>query len=141
MCASPFEANDEIIFLDTETVIAIHEEALIEGGLAGILNLSALESALHRPQNAFDYEGCKNLIRLASVLWHGVSSAHAFCDANKRTALLTCLAFLEVNGLELHSSVHEDEAGNFIECAYKTNTFEIPLLEEFLRVRLVWIEV
>ena len=137
--STSFEAIDEIIFLSADNIIAIHEYALIEGGLAGTLNINALHGALHRPQNLHDYEGSVNLVELAAVLWHGISSAHAFCDANKRTALLASLAFLEANGLELKQSVPTSEPGRKIDAWYKADDFTLGNLVTYLQARVEWI--
>ncbi|MDE0383547.1 MAG: type II toxin-antitoxin system death-on-curing family toxin [Defluviicoccus sp.] len=60
-----------------------HEYALRNGGAPGILNESAIESALARP-----YHGYHRLIhQKAAALVHAVVSNHGFADGNKRTAL------------------------------------------------------
>lgn len=94
MAVAFFRADDAIDLLTYDQVIQIHDVALIEGGLPGLLNRGAIESALFRPQNLYDYEACDDLVILAASLWYGLSSAHGFCDGNKRTAILSAFAFL-----------------------------------------------
>ena len=60
-------------------------------------NEGLLESAVTRPQMVAWYEGV-DLVREAALLGVGISQAQAFLDANKRTAYLALVTFLEVNG-------------------------------------------
>ena len=57
----------------------------------------ALESAIFRPQTGY----YKDLIEEASALWESLSQNHPFVDGNKRTAMVTSLGFLAVNGLRV----------------------------------------
>lgn len=43
----------------------------------------------------------------AAVLLHRICQAHAFEDANKRTAWLACVTFLELNGLTIKPGLHQ----------------------------------
>lgn len=38
---------------------------------------------------------------MAAAYWYSLSENHPFVDGNKRTALLACETFLNLNGLEL----------------------------------------
>lgn len=140
MTSMCLDEGEEIVFVSIESVHDIHELALTEGGLAGSLKIEDLESALGRPQNAHYYNGECDLIILAAYLWHGVSSAHGYCDANKRTALLAALAFLQANGIEIDDNVDAEEPGVFVLEHYENKTFEIPILDKYLRPRCRWIQ-
>ncbi len=59
-----------------------------------------LESALARPLNFFSF-GEEDIIVLAVALMAGIARAHAFEQANKRTALEAMWHFLRVNGYDL----------------------------------------
>lgn len=89
------------VFLTTDTVLRIHARSLAEfGGLAGIADPGAVESAVMAVQNHFNYTG-GDLFDLAGVLlWH-LASDHPFADGNKRVALASALVFLTINGVEL----------------------------------------
>lgn len=92
-----------------ETVLAVHEEQLAEhGGLPGIRDLGAVQSALARPHNLVDYENCVDLARLAAAYAYGIARNHGFADGNKRTALVTADLFLMLNGYELTSTPAEN---------------------------------
>ncbi len=69
-------------------------------------DLGLLESALHRPQNAYVY-GQKDIFILASVLGTGIVKNHPFLDGNKRTGFVAAALFLESNG-ESFQSTEED---------------------------------
>ena len=88
-----------------EVVLAVHDEQLAtHGGLAGIRDRGAIESALARPRNLAAYEACDDVARLAAAYAYGIARNHGFADGNKRTALVTADLFLMLNGYELVSS-------------------------------------
>lgn len=92
-----------------EVVLAVHDEQLaIHGGLSGIRDLGALESALARPRNLVAYDDCEDVARLAAAYAFGIAKNHCFIDGNKRTALVTTDLFLMLNGYELVSSATEN---------------------------------
>ena len=59
-----------------------------------------LESALARPRNFFAF-GEEDIVVLAVVLMAGIARAHAFEQANKRTAFEAMWHFLRQNGCDL----------------------------------------
>ena len=88
-----------------EVVLAVHDEQLAaHGGLAGVRDRGAVESALARPRNLAAYEACDDEARLAAAYAYGITRNHGFADGNKRTALVTADLFLMLNGYELVSS-------------------------------------
>lgn len=90
----------EPVWLPVELVIAIHEEQLREfGGPGGIRDLGALESALGRPRNRWVYEQ-GDLPDLAAAYAFGIARNHPFVDGNKRTALVSLVTFLGLNGID-----------------------------------------
>jgi death-on-curing protein len=88
-------------FLSTNHVLRIHARSLAEfGGLAGLSDPGAVESAVMAVHNHFNYTG-GDLFDLAGVLlWH-LASDHPFADGNKRAALASALVFLAINGVDL----------------------------------------
>ena len=99
----------EIVWVLDEAVLAIHDEQLAEhGGLTGIRDLGAVQSALVRPRNLAGYEDCDDLARLAAAYAYGIARNHGFADGNKRTALVTADLFLMLNGYELTSMPAEN---------------------------------
>jgi death-on-curing protein len=83
--------------------LAIHDEQLAEhGGLPGVRDMGALESALTRPQNRAAYEDA-SVPELAAAYAFGIARNHPFVDGNKRTALVVAELFLEINGYGLNA--------------------------------------
>ena len=99
----------EIVWILDEVVLAVHDEQLAEhGGLPGIRDLGAMQSALARPRNLASHEDCDDLARLAAAYAYGIARNHGFADGNKRTALVTADLFLMLNGYQLSSSPAEN---------------------------------
>ena len=95
----------KIAWVLDEVVLAVHDEQLAEhGGLSGIRDRGAVESALARPRNLAVYAACDDLARLAAAYAYGIARNHGFADGNKRTALVIADLFLMLNGHELVSS-------------------------------------
>jgi death-on-curing protein len=85
-------------WVQANVVKAIHAEQLsLYGGVDGIRDEGALESALARPQNLAAY-GEPDAADLVAAYVFGLARNHAFTDANKRTAWITARVFLEDNG-------------------------------------------
>ncbi|NZD59675.1 type II toxin-antitoxin system death-on-curing family toxin [Rhizobium sp. WYCCWR 11290] len=73
------------------------------GGLAGLRDEAALESALGRPMHKANY-GCDDVIELAAAYLFGLARNHAFVDGNKRIAIVTAGVFLLENGYEIETT-------------------------------------
>jgi death on curing protein len=85
----------------TDVVWAIHDRQLSEhGGLDGIRDRSAVESALARAQNLAAY-GTPDAASLAAAYAFGLARNHGFADGNKRTAWVVARLFLADNGFIL----------------------------------------
>ena len=84
-----------------EAVVAIHEKVLqAHGGSAGIRAAALLESAVAAPQASFGGEPLiKGGVEIAAAYLFYLCRNHPLVDGNKRTALASCLVFLESNDL------------------------------------------
>lgn len=60
-------------------------------------DLGLLEAGCARPLNRHAY-GMTDLFELAAAYAFGIAKAHAFVDGNKRTAFVTAVGFLRMNG-------------------------------------------
>ena len=90
-----------MIFLNKSDIIAIQERAIKEfGGLHGIRDEGALESAVIAIVNRFHYEQA-DLVACAATYGYHIAKAHAFIDGNKRTAAIATETFLLVNDARL----------------------------------------
>ncbi len=89
-------------WLDQELVLALYEDIVAaSGGAFGVRDAGLLESALARPLNRYQYEGCEDLLELAATYAAGLSGNHPFIDGNKRVAFVAMGQFLDDNGLRL----------------------------------------
>ena len=90
------------VWLDQRALALLHAESLAEhGGLWGLRDEAALESALARPRNVHTYERSADLARLAAAYGFGLIRGHPFTDGNKPAGFLAIGLFLELNGFEL----------------------------------------
>ena len=71
------------------------------GGLIGVRDENALESALARARQKWTHEPESDLARLAADYAFGICSSHPFRDGNKRISFLAAVIFLGLNGLDL----------------------------------------
>lgn len=91
----------EPVWLSATLAIAIHDRQLSEhGGPSGVRDEGALESALARPRNRWEY-GEDDLGALAAAYAFGIARNHPFVDGNKRTAWVLARSFLALNAAEL----------------------------------------
>ena len=91
-------------WVSSKVLYAVHEEQLAEhGGLAGLRDANALESAVARAGQLANY-GTPDAADLAAALGFGIARNHPFSDGNKRTAFVAVELFLSLNGLELNAS-------------------------------------
>lgn len=82
--------------LDAPWVLRVHD-FIVEnyGGLPGVLSTNTLEAALARPFCGYFHTHSAQ----ASALMHGLATAHAFADGNKRTAVACTLVSLDAAGI------------------------------------------
>ncbi|MBW5284138.1 type II toxin-antitoxin system death-on-curing family toxin [Burkholderia gladioli] len=92
--------------ISAKTVLDIHDEILrTEPGLSGDLGIGRLEGALSRVQNRILYEGLEDVFGIAAMYAVALARGHVFNDANKRTALVTALTYLSIQGVDVPRSV------------------------------------
>ena len=80
---------------------------------AGIKDITVLESAIERPkQTIFGKDAYQTIFEKAAALMESLAKNHPFHNANKRTAFLSMVTFLSINGYEFEMDQHEAE--NFV---------------------------
>ena len=97
------------------------------GGLPGIRDAGALESALFRPQTGY-YE---DIVAEAAALMESLAINHPFVDGNKRVAFAAADVFLRINGWRLARSADQIYAEMI--ALFEAGTFDIKHLEPWLR--------
>jgi death-on-curing protein len=76
----------QLRLLTVEEVIIIHDTVLNAGELAGLAKDVSLDGALARVDFRVQYNMITDVYELAAMYAVAISQAHAFRDANKRTA-------------------------------------------------------
>lgn len=87
-------------FLSLEDVLLIHDEQLeAYGGIQGIRDKGLLESAVMTAQASFGGEYLhQTLFEMVAAYAFHIAENQPFLDGNKRTALVSALVFLDING-------------------------------------------
>jgi len=80
------------------------------GGLPGIRDAGALESAAARPANLVSYGNVDSIAELGAALAWAILRNHPFADGNKRAAFAGLALFLDLNGYKLTCSEVEETA-------------------------------
>jgi death-on-curing protein len=108
--------SDAIRHLTVSAVKAIHAEVLAaHGGARGIRDEALLESAVAAPQaTMMGRPLITDPIETAAAYLFYLCRNHAFIDGNKRTALASCLVFLESNGLLSVTKLPADQWEEFV---------------------------
>lgn len=88
-----------IKYLTVNEVIQMHDKMIsLEGGLLGIRDYNSLCSAVDAPRAAlFGMEMYPTIEEKAAVYIYHITCNHAFNDANKRTAFIAAITFLNLN--------------------------------------------
>jgi death on curing protein len=88
-------------FVERDVIDALHAEQLKRhGGLPGLRDENALNSALDRPKNKVMYEE-PDVFQLAAAYLYGLSKNHPYSDGNKRIAIIAAAVFVQDNGYAL----------------------------------------
>ncbi|QHN01980.1 type II toxin-antitoxin system death-on-curing family toxin [Granulicella sp. WH15] len=80
------------------------------GGLAGVRDENALQSAIARPEHLEAYGELTSPAELGAALAWAILRNHPFADGNKRAAFAGLTMFLELNGYDLNCSQVEETA-------------------------------
>jgi death on curing protein len=93
---------NDCFHLTINIVREIHEEALSRfGGLKGVRDENLLASAVLTPQSSFGGKSpYTDLIDIAAAYPFYICGNHPFLDGNKRTAMMSAIVFLRLNGIE-----------------------------------------
>ena len=98
MSATP----EDCFHLTVDVVREIHDEALKSfGGLKGVRDEALLAPAVLSPQSTFGGKSpYTDLADVAAAYLFYICRNHPFLDGNKRTAMMTAIVFLRLNGIE-----------------------------------------
>ncbi|HEU0014829.1 MAG TPA: type II toxin-antitoxin system death-on-curing family toxin [Longimicrobium sp.] len=89
----------EPLWLERSWVDAIHYQQLTRfGGLFGVRDEGAVESALARARNQWEYAEERDIAHLAAAYGFGLTRSHGYSDGNKRVGFVSMAVFLDLNG-------------------------------------------
>ncbi|UQA34243.1 type II toxin-antitoxin system death-on-curing family toxin [Streptomyces sp. HNA39] len=119
------------VYLSSEDILVIAEHAC-DGMQIVVRDAGLLESAAHRPSAAmFGEEAYPDLIDKAAALLQSLAVNHPLFDGNKRTAWLSCVTFLAMNGVDLRPDI--DAAERLVIDVATGETDEIKVISQGLR--------
>lgn len=92
-----------MIYLNQNQVLKLHEKIITEfGGIHGIRNEAALQSALANPLQTFaGLDLYPTIVDKAVQLCFGIIKNHPFLDGNKRLGLHLMLVLIHINSLKI----------------------------------------
>lgn len=98
-------------YLTLGEIVFLHRSILeTSGGLAGLRDLGALESALAQPRASFGGEDLHaTVIEKAAALSFSIVRNHPFLDGNKRVGHAAMETFLVLNGFEIEAGIDDQE--------------------------------
>ena len=86
----------------SEVLLILQDQVRRYGGTYGVRDPALLSSALAMPSATFEGKYLhKTLFDQAAAYAFHICQNHPFIDGNKRTALVSALVFLSLNGVEL----------------------------------------
>ncbi|MFF8376907.1 type II toxin-antitoxin system death-on-curing family toxin [Streptomyces sp. NPDC015661] len=119
------------VYLSAEDVLLVAEHAVDDQKVV-VRDAGLLESAVHRPSAAmFGEEAYPDLLDKAAALLQSLAINHPFIDGNKRTAWLSCVTFLAMNGVQLRPDI--DAAERLVIAVATGETDEVKAIAQGLR--------
>ncbi|MFD0425579.1 type II toxin-antitoxin system death-on-curing family toxin [Streptomyces parvus] len=123
------------VYLSSEDILVIAGYACDDMQIV-VRDAGLLESAAHRPSAAmFGEEAYPDLIDKAAALLQSLAVNHPLFDGNKRTAWLSCVTFLAMNGVDLRPDI--DAAERLVIDVATGETDEIKVISQGLRNLIV----
>lgn len=99
------------VWVRVDVLLNVHRRLIDSyGGLQGVRDENALNSAVARPQQLEAYGGIDSAAHLGAALAWALLRNHPFADGNKRTAFAALVIFLTRNGYRLTRSQVEETA-------------------------------
>ncbi|MFF8512904.1 type II toxin-antitoxin system death-on-curing family toxin [Streptomyces sp. NPDC015492] len=119
------------VYLSAEDVLVVAGHAVDDQDVV-VRDVGLLESAVHRPSAAmFGEEAYPDLLDKAAALLQSLAVNHPFLDGNKRTAWLSCVTFLAMNGVQLRPDI--DAAERLVIAVATGEIDEVKVISQGLR--------
>lgn len=103
---------EHVIFLSVDDVLLLHADTInVDGGSHGVRDHGLLDAAVAMPRQQFSGAFLhEDLAAMAAAYFFHIAQNHPFIDGNKRAAVMSALAFLQANNVELSMAPQELEA-------------------------------
>jgi death on curing protein len=125
---------NEPVWISLTTLHLLHDRQLeLFGGLHGLRDEGAIDSALSRPVNAWAYDQAADVETLAATYLVALARQQGYLDGNKRSALAAMLVFLKLNGRTLTAPGSELYA---IVIAAATNEIDVAQVAAWVRLHV-----
>ena len=100
-----------MIAIKLEHILQINAMVVTKfGGMVMMRDLGRLEAAVAtQHQEVFGRELYLTVFEKAAAMLRGIIADHPFVDGNKRTAMLTAMTYLELNGYQFVARIGEIE--------------------------------
>ncbi|MEV0784731.1 Fic family protein [Streptomyces sp. NPDC050423] len=119
------------IYLSSEDILVIAEHACPDMQIV-VRDAGLLESAAHRPSAAmFGEEAYPDVVDKAAALLQSLAINRPLFDGNKRTAWLSCVTFLAMNGVDLRPDI--DAAERLVIAVATGEADEVKVISQGLR--------
>lgn len=131
--------NDNIKVLSKENIECLHTVALEDfGGSNGIRDKGLLDSVCVAPyQSVFGQDLYPTIYDKAAKLLFDFANYQIFIDGNKRTAVYTCIAFLNINNYDLLLS-NNDLYNLTMDVA--NNRIDLPEISEIIKNNVICVK-
>ena len=94
----------EPLWLERAWVDALHFQQLKRfGGLFGVRDGGAIESALARARNQWEYAEARDIAILSAAYGFGLARSYGYSDGNKRVGFVAMAVFLDLDGFSLEA--------------------------------------
>ena len=102
---------EHVTFLSVDDVLLLHADTIdVDGGSHGVRDHGLLDAAVAMPRQQFGGAFLhEDLAAMAAAYLFHIAQNHPFIDGNKRAAVMSCVAFLLVNGVEVSIAPQELE--------------------------------
>jgi death-on-curing protein len=103
---------EAITFLNVDDVLLLHADTIdTDGGSHGVRDHGLLDAAVAMPRQQFSGQFLhEDLAAMAAAYFFHIAQNHPFVDGNKRAEVMSALAFLRANNVELAMAPQELEA-------------------------------
>ncbi|MFB7558116.1 type II toxin-antitoxin system death-on-curing family toxin [Streptomyces brevispora] len=119
------------VYLSSEDILVIAEHACPDMRIV-VRDAGLLESAAHRPSAAmFGEEAYPDVVDKAAALLQSLAINRPLFDGSKRTAWLSCMTFLAMNGVDLRPDI--DAAERLVIAVATGETDEVKVISQGLR--------